>query len=276
MKKIVFIIIAALMPIMATAQSGTVSGKVINMQGEGIPEATVRELDHNNRVVNHTVADANGIFTFKVKDNQHSIQVIAPGYRKITHKLLGYSRVNVTLPERRKSPLAGNEKIVLRSDELFCGRYQGENVRRMAWIEQVNDKLFTLILPIRTQTVVDEYPQGRTLTLLSSFDQHLMQWTNVVDAYPIPGAPDEVKSTVLTQSYTGNSNTPGISVNNQDCYAYPHFQFTLDDLKYLVKHPSHLQRLVADTYKADNYWNFYPTEKTDILLKKLLNKVQKK
>ena len=78
MKKIVFIIIAALMPIMTTAQSGTVSGKVINMHGESIPEATIRELDHNNRVVNHTIADANGIFTFKVKDNQHSIQVIAP------------------------------------------------------------------------------------------------------------------------------------------------------------------------------------------------------
>ena len=191
MKKIVFILIAVLIPAITSAQSGTVSGKVINVQGKGVANASVRELDHNKRVINHTEADANGIFTFKVRDKQHSIQVIAPGYRKITHKMLGHSRVNVTLQERRKSPLAGNEKIILRSDELFCGKYQNENVKQWAWIEQVNDTLFTLILPIRTHTLIDEYPQGRTLTLLSTFDHQLMQWSNVVDAYPVAGTPEE-------------------------------------------------------------------------------------
>lgn len=275
MKKIVFILIAVLIPAITSAQSGTVSGKVINVQGKGVANASVRELDHNKRVINHTEADANGIFTFKVRDKQHSIQVIAPGYRKITHKMLGHSRVNVTLQERRKSPLAGNEKIILRSDELFCGKYQNENVKQWAWIEQVNDTLFTLILPIRTHTLIDEYPQGRTLTLLSTFDHQLMQWSNVVDAYPVAGTPEEIKSTVLTQSYTGTDNTPGISTNVKDCFAYPHFQFSLKDLTFLANNPSKLQRLVADTYKVDNYWNFYPTEKTDKLLKELLKKVKR-
>jgi hypothetical protein len=49
----------------------------------------------------------------------------------------------------------------------------------------------------------------------------------------------------------------------------------LKDLTYLANNPSKLQRLVADTYKADNYWNFYPTEKTDKLLKELLKKVKR-
>lgn len=275
MKKIYFLIIAALYATISSAQSGTVSGNVVNTNGEPIADASIRELDHNKRVINHTLSDANGIFTFNVKDKQHSIQVIAAGYRKISHKLLGHSRVNVTLHERRKSPLMGNEKIILRSDELFCGRYQGDDVKQWAWIEQLNDETFTLILPIRTHTLIDEYPQGRTLIVLSDFDKHLMQWSNVVDAYPIPGNPDEIKSTVLTQSYTGNANVPGISVNNKDCYVYPHFQFTLQDLKILVDNPEKLNRLVVDTYKADNYWNFYPTEKTADLLKELWQKYGK-
>lgn len=276
MKKICIFLAVLLSATLGNAQSATVSGEVKNILGEGIPEASVRELDHNKRVINHTRTDANGIFTFKVKDNQHSLQVIAPGYRKITHKMLGHSRVTVTLQERRKSPLAGNEKIILRSDELFCGRYQNEDVPMMSWIEQVNDTLFTLILPIRTNTLVDEYPQGRTLTILSVFDQQVMQWSNCVDVYPIAGQPDEVKSTILTQSYTGSGNVPGISVSNKDCFVYPHFQFSLKDLTFLANKPAELQRIVVDTYKADNVWNFYPTNRTDKLLKDLLKKVTKK
>ncbi len=276
MKKMLILLVAVLTTATTLyAQRTTVSGIVKDANGSAIPEATIRELDQNKRVVNHTKSDANGIFTFKVRNNErHSIQVIAPGFRKITHKMLGNSRINVTLEPRRKSPLAGNEKIILRSDELFCGRYNGENIRQWAWVEQMNDTLFTLILPIQTETVVDEYPQGRTLTLLSVFDQQFMQWSNVVDAYPIPGQPGELNATVLTQSYTGGDNVPGISADVKNCYAYPHFQFSLSQLERLVAKPAELQRIVVDTYKADNYWNFYPTNETESLLKKLLEKVK--
>lgn len=274
MKQLLFLLIAMCTALTLHAQRGTVSGTVKNPSGTGIAHATVRELDASNRVVGHTTTDANGIFTFKVKDMMHSIQVIAPAYRKVTHKMLGHQRIHVTLEPRRKSPLVGHERIVLSSDALFCGKYLGEEVPQWAWIEQLNDTAFTLILPIQTETTVDEYSQGRTLTLLSASGRQLMQWANVVDAYPVTGQPGEISHTVLTQSYTGGDNSPGISAVTQQCYAYPHFQFSLSQLRQLVASPDQLHRIVVDTYKADNYWNFYPTSRTAELLRSVLERAK--
>lgn len=273
MKKLLFILFAALSAATSQAQPYTVSGTVKDSCGQAIANASIREIDHNKRVINHTQSDENGIFTFKVRNGRHALQVMAPGYRKITHKLLNYKRVNITLEKRRTSPLAGNEKIVLRSDQLFCGRYMNENVKQWAWIEQLNDTTFCLVLPISTKTEIDEYPQGRTLTILSATGQHLMQWNNVADVYPIIGSPGEQSSTVLAQSYTNDDYVPGAIADDKESYVYPHFQFSLSQLKSLAEHPEDLQRMVVDTYKADNYWNFYPTNDTDRLLKELLQKV---
>ena len=61
-----------------------------------------------------------------------------------------------------------------------------------------------------------------------------------------------------------------MSPEEKTLYAYPHFQFTKANLEYLAAHPDALRRLAVDTYKADNYWNFYPTDQTAALLKQVL------
>lgn len=255
------------------AQRQNVSGQISGPDGR-IPNVSVREVDANHRVYNHTRADKNGLFSFTVRDAQHSLQFFAPGYRTFTHKMLGNKSFRVTLEPRRTSPFIGHEKLLLKSDRLFCGIYMGTEVRQMAWVEQMTDTLFTLILPIKMDMIIDEYPAGRQLLVLSGMSQQVMQWENVVDAYPIDVAPHDIHDHHLAQSYFGADRLLNGQEDNTPLYAYPHFQFTKSQLEYLVSHPNMLQRLAVDTYKADNYWNLYPTEKTAELLKMVLEKAQ--
>jgi len=252
------------------AQRQNVSGQISGPDGR-IPNVSVREVDANHRVYNHTRADQNGLFSFYVRDAQHSLQFYAPGYRMFTHKMLGQKSFKVTLEPRRLSPFVGKERLVLKSDYLFCGHYMMTEVKQMAWIEQLNDTLFTLILPIKMDLIIDEYPAGRMLLVLGERDTQLMQWENVVDAYPTELAPYEVSDFHLAQSYSGTVYLPGGSKEEKPIYAYPHFQFTKANLEYLVNNPDALRRLAVDTYKADNYWNLYPTDQTIGLLKQVLD-----
>jgi len=256
------------------AQRQNVSGQISGPNGR-IPDVSVREVDANHRIYNHTKADKNGLFSFYVRDAQHSLQFFAPGYRTFTHKMLGQKSFKVTLEPRRTSPLTGRERLVLKSDRLFCGIYMGTDVKQMAWVEQLNDTLFTLILPVKMDRITDEYPAGRTVLVLRDLDQLLMQWENVVDAYPVDVAPYEINDYHLAQTYAGANYQPGATVEEKPLYAYPHFQFTKADLEYLVQHPNALRRLAMDTYKADNYWNLYPTEHTIELLKQVLQSTKK-
>lgn len=255
------------------AQKQNVSGQVSGPDGR-IANVSVREVDASLRVYNHTTSDQNGLFSFQVRDARHSLQFFAPGYRTLTHKMLGNKSFKVTLERRRVSPYAETGKLLLRSDNLFSGRYMGTVVKQMAWIEQLNDTLFTLILPIRMNRIIDEYPAGRTLLVLSDRDAQLMQWENVVDAYPLEVAPHEVSDVHLAQSYFGTRRLPGGTEDDTPLYAYPHFQFTKANLEYLIANPKSLRRLVVDTYKADNYWNFYSTEHTIELLQKVLKSIK--
>ena len=79
------------------------------------------------------------------------------------------------MEKRRNSPYVATAKIILRSDKLFCGHYLGEVVRRQAWIEKMCDTLYTIILPIEMERVVDEYPSGRQLIILDGLDRQVMQ-----------------------------------------------------------------------------------------------------
>jgi hypothetical protein len=260
-----------LLAIPLLAQRQNVSGQISGPNGR-IPNVSVREVDANHRIYNHTVADQNGLFSFYVRDAQHSLQFFAPGYRMFTHKMLGQKSFRVTLEPRRTSPYIGSERLVLKSNRLFCGIYMGQEVRQMAWIEQMNDTLYTLILPVKMDKVIDEYPAGRTLLVLSDNDRQLMLWENVVDAYPLDVAPHEANDYHLAQSYYGGDRLLNGQEENTELYAYPHFQFTKADLEYLVNNPNALRRLAMDTYKADNYWNLYPTDQTIELLKQVLQK----
>lgn len=268
-RKFLFLLLFCAAPIWAQQQrvSGTISGP------EGrIAHVSVREIDADHRIFSHTSADGNGLFTFLVRDVWHSLQFYAPGYRTLTHKMNGMKSFRVTLERRRTSPYAATAKLLLRSNSLICGRYQGQSVRCTAWIERMSDSLYAIVLPVEMERAVDEYAAGRTMALLDATGQQVMLCENVVDAYPLAGDPDEVDQIRIAQSYAGIVHSPGVSGEGERLYAYPHFQITRSQLEQICREPARFDRMVVDTYRADNYWNFFPTPRTADVIRKALQK----
>jgi len=265
---VLFLILLCCAPIWAQRQN--VSGSVKGPDG-GIPKVSVREIDSNHRFFNHTTTDRNGLFSFQVRDAQHSLQFYAPGYRTISHKMLGEKSFRVTMEKRRTSPYVATAKVILKSDKLFCGHYLGEEVRLQAWVEKMCDTLYAIILPVDMERLVDEYPAGRQLIVLDAMDRQVTQLENVVDVYPIGDDPDKVDQSCLAQSYTGIDRFPG-GTEDIKLYAYPHFQISRSQLEQFCEKPELLGRLAVDTYRADNYWNIFPTGETFSLLRKALEK----
>lgn len=253
------------------AQRQNVSGVVSDSNG-GIAKVSVREVDSEHRIFNHTSTDRNGIFSFRVRDMHHSLQFYAPGYRTLSHKMLGSKSFKVTMEKRRVSPYVGTAKVILKSEHLFCGHYLGTVVQQQAWIEKMNDTLFALILPVEMERPVDEYPAGRQLIVLDEFGRQVVQLENVADVYPIAGDPDDVSQMCLAQSYKGSDYIPGGTEDETRLYAYPHFQVSRSQLEQFCEKPELLGRLAVDTYRANNYWNFFPTDKTIVLFRKALEK----
>ena len=253
------------------AQQQNVSGTVKGPDG-AIAKVSIREVDANHRILNHTTTDRNGLFSFQVRDAvQHSLQFYAPGYRTFSHKMLGKVSFKVTMEKRRTSPYVDRAKVVLGSEHLFCGHYLGEVVRCQAWMEKMCDTLYTIILPVEMERPVDEYTAGRQLIVLDELGREVMTLENVLDAYPISGDPFEVSTSCLAQSYTGVGYTPGVD-DDKRFYAYPHFQISRAQLEQLCNKPELLNRLAVDTWRANNYWNFFPTDRTFELFRKALEK----
>ncbi len=253
------------------AQQQNVSGTVKGPDG-GIAKVSVREIDENRRVFNHTATDQNGLFSFQVRDAQHSLQFYAPGYRTLTHKMLGATSLRVTMEKRRTSPYVATAKVLFKSDKLVCGHYLGDIVPQQAWVEKLCDTLYAIILPVEMERMVDEYAAGRSLLVLDEMGRQVMQCENVVDVYPLREAPDEVDQSRLAQNYTGVGRVTGVDDEGTRLYAYPHFQFSRAQLEKLCDNPQLLGRLAVDTYRGNNYWNFFPTDRTVMLLRKALKK----
>ena len=269
---ILFLILLCCAP--AWAQRQNVSGTVKGPDGV-IAKAFVREIDSNHRVFNQTTTDRNGLFSFQVRDAQHSLQFYAPGYRTLSHKMLGEKSFRVTMEKRRTSPYVATAKVILANDELFCGHYFGEVVRQHAWVEKMCDTLYAIILPVEMVRLVDEYPSGRQLIVLDEMGRQVMQCENVVDVYPLRDDPDKIDQSCIAQSYTGTDRIPGATEDDKKLYAYPHFQISRAQLEQLCEKPEQLARLAVDTYRADNYWNFFPTDRTIGLFKKILAESKK-
>ena len=255
MKLYIPAILALCLSLSAAAQKQIVSGTVKDAQGNPIEGASVRELDHNRRVVKQTKSDANGLFSFPAKDTRHYIQISAEGYRRLTHKMMGYTLINATLDPRTVLPITKKGKILMRTDKLICGRQGEGEVPLTVWMEQFSDTLYAFIIPVEVESEVDEYPAGRTLTILDSNGKQVMQLENVVDAYP--SSPRSGEGIVMTQSYAGVDNVPGESTVKRRYFVQPHFAISASQLRTLKAQPQSIGRILVDTYRADNYWNYY-------------------
>lgn len=255
MKNYILAIIALSLTLGVAAQKQRVTGTVRDAQGNPIAGASVRELDHNRRVVKQTKSDANGLFSFPVQDTRHYIQFAADGYRRLTHKMMGYTLINATLDPRTVQLTYRRGKLIMHTDKLLCG-HQGESeVPLTVSFEQLNDTLYAFIFPVEVESEVDEYPAGRTLTVLDSNGKQMVQLENVVDAYPSSPRSDE--GIVMTQTYAGVDNVPGESTVKRRYFVQPHFAVSSSQLRTLMAQHQSIARILVDTYRADNYWNYY-------------------
>ena len=117
------------------------------------------------------------------------------------------------------------------------------------------------LFPVEVESEVDEYPAGRTLTILDSSGKQMMQLENVVDAYPSSPRSDE--GIVMTQTYAGVDNIPGQSTVKRRYFVQPHFAISSSQLKRLMAQHQSIARILVDTYRADNFWNYYLSSQAD-------------
>lgn len=80
------------------SQTKIVRGRVISIEDkEGLPGASVVELDKNNRVVKGTTTDVDGNYAISVNDMNNKLQVSFVGYKTITIDIANRSVINFTL-----------------------------------------------------------------------------------------------------------------------------------------------------------------------------------
>ena len=151
----------------------------------------------------------------------------------------------------------------------------------MVQIEQLNDTVFSLQMPVTSINKNGTYPEGRTMVFLDKNDYHMLMGYNCEDAYPIIGNPsdEDTWNTIGKDNNFGKYNAQNASLltdSNEPVYYYPQFLFTLDELQMLCKQADNLSYIIIDIETGDNYWNVYPLESFGKELTRILTKLQKK
>lgn len=277
-----------------SAYAQHVSGKVQDPNGDPIFKAYVTELDNTNRICNQTTTDRAGNFTMAFTGVVgHYICITADGFQTRRQKIDAQDQIfKFNMSERPKSKLsllkqqldqqAGKKRRYVRSNNLLCGRSGGQEVPWMVEIEQINDTLFTLQMPITALNANGAYPEGRTMVFLDKNDYHMLMGYCAEEAIPMLGNPADEdvwnsigKEITNEKVYARNSETMAFD-STDPIYYYPEFLFTLDELQLLCKEAENISYLVIDVETGDNYWNVYPMEDFGKELTKILNKLTKK
>lgn len=159
------------------------------------------------------------------------------------------------------------------STMLICGHHGKQEISQIVWLEQLNDTLFTLKIPIQVKTMSTNYPEGRMLLVLNKENKLVAAANNVQDESPSAGDPNDARHELYSSTNSSSSvgYIPGNSVRETPYFVYPQFLFTREELEYLVKHHKDVYRIVVDTAEADNYWIFYPQSTFEEELKELIS-----
>lgn len=144
--------------------------------------------------------------------------------------------------------------------KLICGHQGKQEISQVVWLEQLNDTLFTLKIPIQVKTMSTNYPEGRMLLVLNKDNKLVAGAYNIQDESPIAGDPNDEGHDLYSSTNSSSSigYIPGNSVRETPYFVYPRFIFTREELHYLAVHYKEIYRIVVDTADADNYWLFYP------------------
>lgn len=268
------LLILAIQASTALAQELQVQGRVSH-EGTPLAEATVMEMDANHRILNHTRTDGQGRFVMKVTGGKTSLRVTARGMRRFTQKIGRNTRWEVEMKEDNTPQVPNKVRSRHETMKLFVGHMQNRAIAQISWVEHLTDTTFTLVVPVRMPTMVEEYPTGRRMTVTDYNGHIIATGTCIEQAVPEEGLPKSWDPFIRPSTNNAADNASPFTTNERDYFAYPRFSFTKAELEYMIDHASELACFAVDTSRGDNFWMYYPSTKFSKELQKILNKMQK-
>ncbi len=255
----------------ALAQEQRVYGSVLH-NGAPVACAKVTEIDTNYRILNQTYTNEAGLFTLKIDGKRTSLRVTAPGMRRFTQKIGKTEQWKIEMREDKTPNAPDKVKARHESNKIFVGRINDKPVAQLSWVEQLTDTTYTLVLPVRVPSLVEDYPVGRKM-VVTNFNGHIMAVGECIEqAIAEEGLPKSWDPFIHT---TTHSVTDGLTSNGSDYFVYPRFSFTKDELEYMIDHSTELAYFAVDTSRGDNYWMYYPAYTFAKELQKILNRMLK-
>lgn len=271
-----------IMALLALAlHAGAVLAQELKLQGtvscDGTPvaQAMVTEIDANHRILNQTLTDSNGRFALNVTGGKTSLRVTAHGMHKFTQKIGRENNLQVNLKKDDTSDAPNKVKARHETTKLLVGRMNNRPIPQLTWVEQLTDTTFTLVLPVRMPTMVEEYPKGRKMTV-TDFNGHVVAIGKCIEqAVPEEGAPKSWDPYIRPSTNNSAENASAFTTNDRDYFAYPRFSFTRAEMEYMIDHSSELACFAVDTSRGDNFWQYYPASTFARTLQKILNRMLK-
>ena len=278
MKERMFHFILALAFVASSFAETRITG-VVRSEGVPVADAIVMEINKDHRILHQTRTDSQGRYSILfTHPEKNSIRVLAAGYYPITHKLREFTQVTVNLTPREHSvnydTLPGRHKGI-QSNKLFVGRVGDGPRPQISRLEMVSDTLFSFIVPLRVDALVDDYRAGRNMMFLGDGDELLLNARNGMDVKPIEGDPEDISDKIRPINHNVqivHGQTPNVYTNN---YVYPRFLISRNELFSLIENASRVRRIAFDTVHADNYWLLYPSDDFESELHRIVYKLMK-
>lgn len=273
-RKIITLLACIICAATASAQHMQLQGTVMH-DGAPLAGATVMEIDNNHRILNQTYTDNDGHFSMKTTGGKTSLRVTAAGMYRFTQKIGNNTNWTVKLKKDEHADAPNKAKARYETQKLLVGRLNNRPVPQLTWVEQLTDTTFTLVLPVRMPTMVEEYPSGRKLTV-TDFNGHVVALGECIEqATPEEGTPKSWDPFLQPANNNSVENESPFTTNDRDYFAYPRFSVTKTELEYLIDHSAELACFAVDTARGDNYWLYYPSTTFARELQKILNRMLK-
>ncbi len=247
----------------------------VSHDGAPVAGAKVVEMDANHRIFNQTYTDAEGRFTMPATNGKTSLRITAPGMRRFTQKIGTTTQWQVEL-KADDTPIDGTTaQKKSETKKLLVGHLNGRPIPQLTWVEQLTDTTFTLVIPVRMPSAVEEYPAGRRLNVTDNLGRVVAIGICIESAMPEEGTPESWDPFIRPNNNNSANNQSGFTSNDSDYFSYPRFRFTKAELEYLIDNSQDLACFAVDTARGDNYWMYYPARTFSRSLQKILNKMLK-
>ena len=273
-QKIILGIASLMMAISAGAQSLRLHGRVIH-EGQPVANAQVTEINSSYRVINQAVTDKSGYFTMPASGEKTYIRVTSHGMKRFTRKIGKQYSWEINMQKESDTYLKLKVKGSIESTKLLVGVAHGRELPQIVWVQHLTDNTFALVVPVKTNTLVEQYPAGRKTVVRNTNSRIMATAINIESVSPEEGLP-ETYTPFLTDKFNNPNNDEfSPSGNTSEYYVYPRFLFTKKDLEYLIDHSREISEFCIDNAEGDNYWRYYTSRHFAKELQKILKNLLK-